>query len=57
MRRKRKKDMIISGGENIYPTEIENVLAEIEQIVEAAVSRDNYGIPNINLKDQQRRTT
>lgn len=49
--------MIISGGENIYPTEIENVLAEMEQIAEAAVSRDNYGIPNINLKDQQRRTT
>jgi acyl-CoA synthetase (AMP-forming)/AMP-acid ligase II len=37
--------MIISGGENIYPPEIENVLAEMEQIVEAAVSRDNYGIP------------
>jgi fatty-acyl-CoA synthase len=32
----RKKDMIISGGENIYPAEIENVLAEIEPIAEAA---------------------
>ena len=49
--------MIISDGENIYPAEIENVLAEMEQIAEAAVSRDNYGIPNINLKDQQRRET
>jgi len=49
--------MIISGGENIYPTGIENVLAEMEQIAEAAVSRDNCGIPNINLKNQQRRIT
>ncbi|MCK5203808.1 MAG: hypothetical protein KAR15_08045 [Desulfobacterales bacterium] len=54
---KKKKDMIISDGENIYPAEIENVLAEMEQIAEAAVSRDNYGIPNFNLKDQQRRAT
>ena len=33
----RKKDMIISGGENIYPAEIENILVSHEQIVEAAV--------------------
>ncbi|HEX6543214.1 MAG TPA: long-chain fatty acid--CoA ligase [Ktedonobacterales bacterium] len=33
----RKKDMYISGGENIYPAEIENVLAEHPDIVEAAV--------------------
>jgi fatty-acyl-CoA synthase len=33
----RIKDMIISGGENIYPVEIENVLAECPDIVESAV--------------------
>lgn len=33
----RIKDMIISGGENIYPAEIENVLAECPDIVESAV--------------------
>ena len=33
----RKKDMIISGGENVYPAELENILAECAHIVEAAV--------------------
>ncbi|MBU3751884.1 MAG: AMP-binding protein, partial [Mycobacterium sp.] len=33
----RKKDMIISGGENIYCAEVENVLAEHPAIVEVAV--------------------
>jgi fatty-acyl-CoA synthase len=33
----RLKDMIISGGENIYPVLIENVLAEYEDIKEVAV--------------------
>jgi fatty-acyl-CoA synthase len=33
----RIKDMIISGGENIYPAEIENVLAECDAIAEVAV--------------------
>ena len=33
----RRKEMIISGGENIYPAEIENLLAECQDIAEASV--------------------
>ncbi len=33
----RKKDVIISGGENIYPVEIENILATHPKILEVAV--------------------
>jgi len=33
----RCKDVIISGGENVYPAEIENVLAECPDIMEVAV--------------------
>ena len=33
----RKKDIIISGGENVYPQEIEQCLAQFEEINEAAV--------------------
>jgi long-chain acyl-CoA synthetase len=38
----RKKDMIIRGGFNVYPREIEEVLYEHPQVVEAAV----IGIPH-----------
>ena len=33
----RNKDMLISGGENIYPAELENILADCPDIEEAAV--------------------
>lgn len=42
----RKKDMIISGGENIYCAEVENVLASHPAIVEVAVigrSHEKWG--------------
>jgi fatty-acyl-CoA synthase len=38
----RSKDMIISGGENVYPAELENILADCPDVVEAAV----VGVPD-----------
>ena len=38
----RAKDMIISGGYNIYPAEIENILADIDGVLEVAV----VGVPD-----------
>ena len=38
----RIKDMVVSGGENVYPAEIEDVLAEHRAVLEAAV----VGVPD-----------
>ncbi len=38
----RKKDMFISGGENVYPAEVEEAIYELEQVAEAAL----VGVPD-----------
>ena len=40
----RKKDMFISGGENVYPAEVENAIFELPQVAETAV---------IGIKDEK----
>ena len=44
----RKKDMIIRGGYNVYPREIEEVLYEHEGVLEAAV----IGVPHPSLGEE-----
>ncbi len=41
----RKKDIIITGGENIYPVEIESVLMSHDRILDAGV----FGLPDSRL--------
>ena len=38
----RKKDMLVSGGENVYPAEIERVITELPEVAEVSV----IGIPD-----------
>ena len=44
----RLKDMLIRGGENIYPREIEDVLMEHPAVVETAV----FGVPDVQWGEQ-----
>ena len=44
----RKNDMLISGGYNVYPREVEDVLLEVEGVVEAAV----VGVPDAKWGDR-----
>jgi long-chain acyl-CoA synthetase len=44
----RKKDMIIRGGYNVYPREVEEVLFEHPAVFEAGV----YGIPHADLGEE-----
>ncbi|WP_084477719.1 AMP-binding protein [Nocardia jejuensis] len=41
----RDDDMIVSGGENVYPLEVENLLAELPGIEEVAV----VGVPDVEF--------
>ena len=44
----RAKELIISGGLNVYPKEVENILEAHEAVLEAAV----YGRPDEDLGEQ-----
>lgn len=41
----RKKDVIITGGENIFPVEVEDILHNIDKVYDAAV----IGVPDMRL--------
>ena len=44
----RKKDLVIRGGYNVYPREIEEVIYQIPEVSEAAV----YGVPHPDLGEE-----
>jgi long-chain acyl-CoA synthetase len=44
----RKKDLVIRGGYNVYPREIEEVIYQIEDVSETAV----YGVPHPDLGEE-----
>ena len=44
----RSKEMIIRGGENIYPKEVEEVLLEIDQVIDAHV----VGLPDERVGEE-----
>jgi acyl-CoA synthetase (AMP-forming)/AMP-acid ligase II len=46
----RKKDMILSGGENVYSTEVENALYEHPAVLECAA----YGVPSAKWGEEVR---
>src|SRR5699024_3213198 len=46
----RKKDMILSGGVNVYLKEIENVLSAHPDIIEIAVVGVPHSVWGVNLK-------
>ncbi len=45
---RRKNDMLISGGYNVYPREVEDILLSCEGVVEAAV----VGLPDEKWGDR-----
>jgi len=44
----RKKDLVIRGGYNVYPREIEEIMYQIPEILEAAV----IGVPHADLGEE-----
>jgi acyl-CoA synthetase (AMP-forming)/AMP-acid ligase II len=44
----RRSDLILRGGENVYPVEVENVLAEHPAVAECVV----YGVPHDDLGEE-----